>query len=140
MTVLLGICAVISTLGLVAMAIAIIRAMRRFEHASDQVTRTAEVVRASMGQIERLASEFEAVLPPLKRAAADLENLGDRAMKLSNAVLDELEKPLHTTMALLSGVRAGTRSLMGAFLRRAGRSPSNGGQPNERASAGPWSR
>jgi uncharacterized protein YoxC len=136
MSVLLEICAVVSTLCLVATAVAVIRVTRRFELATDEVARTAEVIRTSVKHIEQFAGELEALMPSLRRIAAGLESLGDRAVKLSNAVLDEVEGPIQTTMAVLSGVRAGTRSLVKALSRRASRSSWNGGQSDERASAG----
>ncbi len=140
MSVLLVICAVVSTLCLVATAVAVIRVTRRFELASHEVARTAEVVRASVKHIEQFAGELEALMPSLRRTAAGLESLGGRAVGLSNAVLDEVEGPIQTTMAVLRGVRAGTRSLVGALSRRASRSSSNGGQSDERPYAGSGTR
>ena len=138
MSVLLGICAVVSTLCLAVVAYAILRVLRKFEIASDELTRTAEVVRSTASEANhlarrfgRIADELEPVIVPLKRATARLEDLGDRAVQLSNVVLDEVERPLRTTMAVLSGVRAGAHSLIGALTRRANQSQSNGGQSHE---------
>lgn len=134
MSVLLATCAVVVTLAIAAIAIATIRAMRRFEETADEFQRTAEAIRASVveaeavtRQIQELAGALEGVVPPLKQAAHRFADLSDRAVSMSNVVLNQVEGPIRNTAALITGVRSGTRSLLSALTRRTSSSNSNGG-------------
>jgi hypothetical protein len=136
MSPVLEVCAIIVTVAIAVIAIMTIRAMHRFESAAIEFKRTARMVRASVAeaetvtrQVQELAGSIETVVSPLKRAAHRVEELSDRAVGLSNVVLNEVEGPIRNTLALITGVRTGTRSLMGALTRRAGRE-SNGGYSN----------
>jgi len=137
MPVLLQVCAVIVTLAIVAIALAVTRAMTRFVVASDEFTRTAETIRSSVAQAEamtrqlrELANELESIVPPIKKVATRFGDLGERAAGITSAVLSEVEAPVRNTLALITGVRTGTRSLLGAITRRMGQ-PTNGGYPHE---------
>ena len=134
MSVLLEICAVIVTIAFAIIAIAVLRAMKRFE---DAIKKTAAVVRASVEdaatatrQVQELADSLESVVPPLRRAAGRVEELSDRAVRLSNVVLNEVEGPIRNTVAMITGVRAATRSLVGSLTRKQDPSTANGGYPN----------
>ena len=137
MSVLLEICAVIVTIAFAIIAIAVLRAMKRFEDATDAFKKTAAVVRASVEdaatatrQVQELADSLESVVPPLRRAAGRVEELSDRAVRLSNVVLNEVEGPIRNTVAMITGVRAATRSLVGSLTRKQDPSTANGGYPN----------
>jgi len=67
----------------------------------------------------------------VRRAAARIDEVAERAMRASHAVLDEVEPPLRNTLAVLAGLRTGTRSLIGALSRRANHMQSNGGNNHE---------
>ena len=134
MPALLQVCAVVVTLTMVTIAIATIRAMRRFEVASHEFTRMAEAIRESMVQMEAVTRQLQdlavatrSVMPPIRNAASRLETIADRVSEVSHAMLDQVETPIRNTLAVLTGLRAGTRSLIGALGRRAGRHSSNGG-------------
>jgi hypothetical protein len=77
-----------------------------------------------MGEVDRvtrqlhdLTAGLEGVVEPLRRSALRVERLAGRATDLSGAVLDEVRRPLETTMSFFRGVEAGTRSLVGALTR-----------------------
>jgi len=138
MPVLLQVCAVIITIAIATIAIVTVRAMNRFGAATDQFARTAEAVRASITEIQTvtrqfqgLADTFEDLLPPLKRTASQVGVVGDRAARLSNVVLNEVEGPIRTTVAVLAGVRTGTRALFHALRDRWSRPETNGGYSHE---------
>jgi len=135
MPVLLQVCAVIVTLAIAGIAIATITAMRRFEQTAEEFRKTARVVRATVAeaegvtrQVEELIGSFESVVPPLRRAAERLEDVSHRATNLSSALLNEVEGPIRNTLALVTGVRSGTRSLVQALSRRMHSTQLNGGQ------------
>ena len=138
MPVLLQVCAVIVTVAIVAIAIATVRAMNRVAKSSEDFNRTAEIVRASLGEFQAVTRQFQGMadslqglVPPLKRAAHQLEALGDRAVGLTSAMLNEVEKPIRTTLAVVAGMRTGTRTLVTALRDRWSRSHQNGGHDHE---------
>jgi hypothetical protein len=127
MTVLLAVCAVVVTVAIAITAVVTMRAIRRFE-------KTAEILRGAIAhseavihEVHELTDSLGSVVTPLRRAAGGVEQLSDRAVRISSAVLDEIERPVRTTLALINGVRTGTRSLVGALTRRAQHTQSNGG-------------
>jgi len=124
MNVLLAVCLIVGALAMVVMAIMVIRAVRHFESLSADLKRTAEAARVSMsevdrvtGQLQEMTASLKDVVSPLKRSALRVEKLADRATDLSAAVLDEVARPLETTMSFIRGVRAGTRSLVSSLRR-----------------------
>jgi uncharacterized protein YoxC len=134
MTVLLAVCAVVVTVAIAALAIATVRAMNRLENTAAEIEKTAEMLRGTIAQSEavirevhELADSFGSVVPPLRRAADGIEQLSNRAVRISSTVLNEIEAPVRTTMALINGFRTGTRSLVSALTRRAQHTHSNGG-------------
>jgi uncharacterized protein YoxC len=139
MTVLLGLCAVVVTLAIAAIAIATIRAVRHLSEAANEFKSTSEAVRISIRdadvmirQLQELSAQLETLVSPLKRAVNRVEQVGDRAVRLSNVVLNEVEGPIRNTLALITGVRTGARSLMSALSRRSGSGAhSNGGYIHE---------
>jgi len=134
MSPMVQVCIVVVTVSMVAIAIATIRAMMRFEAATHEFTRTAETVRDSVEhaeavtrQVEVLVASMQSAMAPVQRAAARIDEVAERAMRASHAVMDEMERPLRNTLAVLAGLRTGTRSLIGALSRRANHMQSNGG-------------
>lgn len=134
MTVILVVCAVVVTIAIVLIAVATVRAINRFENTAEEIQKTAEMLRGTIAQTEAVIHEVHEltdslgeVVPPLRRAADGIENVTNRAVRISSTVLNEVEAPVRTTMALIHGVRNGTRSLFGALTRRMQHSHSNGG-------------
>jgi len=149
MSPLLQICAVVVTLAITAIAVGVLRAMKSFVEATEEFRKTADVARASIAeidvvtrQIRELAVSVESAVTPLQHTARRIEHLGHqfeslglRALRVSNAVLSQAESPLTQTVALMTGVRAGTQSLFGRlagrFAGRMGHATSNGGYRHE---------
>jgi len=138
MDVLLAVCMIIGTLAIASIALMVMRAVSHFETVADEFKKTAEAARTSMAEAERVTRQLldltislEEVVPPLQRSAMRVEELTERATELSNAVLDEVRQPLETTMSLIRGFRAGTRSLVGALSRPRTRRETNGGMRHE---------
>lgn len=134
MTVILTVCAVVVTVAIAALAIATVRAMNRFENTAEEIQKTAEMLRGTIAQSEavirevhELADSFGSVVPPLRRAADGIEQLSNRAVGISHTVLNEVETPVRTTLALINGFRTGTQSLVSALRRRVQHTHSNGG-------------
>lgn len=149
MSPLLTLCAVVVTIAIAAIAVAVLRAMRSLEQSLDEFRKTADVARASIAeidvvtrQIRELALSMEGVIAPLQKSshriagiAESVAFLGERAVRLSDAVLTQIESPIHQTVALMTGVRAGTQTLWsrlaGRFAGRVGHATSNGGYRHE---------
>ena len=77
MSPMVQVCIVVVTVSMVAIAIATIRAMMRFEAATHEFTRTAETVRDSVEhaeavtrQVEVLVASMQSAMAPVQRAAA----------------------------------------------------------------------
>jgi len=137
MTVLLAVCAVVVTVAIAFIAVATVRTMHRFEDTAGEIHKTAEMLRGTIAhseaiihEVHELTDSLGSVVAPLRRAAGGVEQLSDRAVGMSSAMLDEIERPVRTTLALINGVRTGTRSLVGALTRRAQQTQSNGGHRN----------
>jgi hypothetical protein len=88
---------------------------------------SVEHAEAVTRQVEDLVASMQSAMAPVRRAAARIDEVAERAMRASHAVLDEVEPPLRNTLAVLAGLRTGTRSLIGSLSRRANHMQSNGG-------------
>jgi hypothetical protein len=136
MPVLIQVCAVAVTLAIVGIAIATIRAMRRFEVTAHEFSRTAEKVRETVAQAEQVTKQLQDIavsvqstLSPVRSAASRLAAVADRVTDVSNVIVDQVEIPVRNTLAVLTGLRTGTRSFLGSLVRRVGARHSNGGYP-----------
>ena len=137
---LVQICVVVATLAVVAIAVAMLRAMRRVETASDHLSKlTGEfqqwIVQANefTREARETVASFRGAVGPIRRVVERFETLGERAADLSAAVLDEAESPLRTAVAMARGVRSGTAYLLERLSHRFthGRSATNGGSESE---------
>jgi uncharacterized protein YoxC len=137
---LIQICIVVATLAVVAIAVAMVRALRRVERASDRVSRLTHEIRQWTGQANELTREARetlascrGVIAPIRRVAERFEALGVQTADLSAAVLEEVESPLRTAVAVARGVRSGTAHLLQRLSHRFmnGRAATNGGSGNE---------
>jgi len=123
MDALVAICLIVGTLAITTIAWMMIRAVKHFDTAAGEFRRTAEAARTSLAdaqqasrQLVDLAAGLREVAPPLKRSAMAVEALTGRVMEMSYSVLNEVHRPLDTTISLIHGLRAGTRSLVGALM------------------------
>ena len=78
-------------------------------------------------EVQELAVALKSIAPPVRHAADQFGAVAERVAAVSNAMLDEVESPIRTTLAVLTGVKTGTRSLFGALARRAYGQHTNGG-------------
>ena len=125
MPMLVQVCVVIVTAALAAIAIMTIRAMRRFEKAADKISETADMVQRSVAEIGNVTREAHEIVislgeigPRLKGVAARFEAIGERTATLSSAVLEEVEAPVRTAVALSRAVRSGTTELLHRLTSR----------------------
>jgi len=125
MPVLLQICAVIVTTALVAIAVVTVRTMLRFEKAAEEFTETTVLIRDSIDQFQSVTREtheliesLSDIVPSVRRTASRLEMIGERTARLSSAVLEEVETPIRTAVAVARGVRAGTSRLVERLTQR----------------------
>jgi len=139
MSAFLVICFVIVTISVVAIAVATIRMMQHFRKTSDAVNNLTlegrEVIVELRGVVQEageIVSTFRDVAPRVRGMVSRLEELGERALGLSEALMHEVETPIRTAVAVVRGVRFGTRQLIGRLTERfAGRGSTNGGSSHE---------
>ena len=136
MPVFLQICAGVVTTAIVAIAIATVRAMLRFERAVDTLTATADVVRRSVSEAREVTHEARELVASLADAAERVKDtalrfsdIGDRVSTLSRSVVDEVERPVREAVALARGVRTTASTLIERLSHRVTRrvSAANGG-------------
>ena len=137
MPMLVQVCIVILTIGLLVIALLTVRMMTRFfDKAAGDLSQLNLVVRESVTQFELATRETRALVaalrecvPPVQRVVDRFEAVGQRTADLSSALLEEIELPVFTAAAVARGVEAGAghllRRLMGRFSHRP--SPNHGG-------------
>ena len=125
MSLLIGICVVVASLAVVAIAVATVRAMYRVEMATDQISKLAGEIRLWVGQAGELTREARetvasarGVIAPIRRVVERFGALGEQTAELSAAVLAEVEPPLRTAVAVARGVRSGTADLLDRLSHR----------------------
>lgn len=140
MPALLQICLLVVTLAFVAVAIATIRAMSSFEKAAKEISETSESARETIGQVQRTAQEirtlggtFESFLPRFRSMWRRFEDVGVRTADLSRTVIEEVEAPARTAVAMASGFRTVTARFFRTMASRPPRhrTPTNGGVGHE---------
>jgi len=139
MSALLQICFVIVTIAVVAIAVAILRLMQHFEKTSDEVSVLAREGREVLQQMRSVTQEageivgtFRDVAPRIRGVVSRIESVGDRVATLSDAVVNEVEVPIRTAVAVARGVRYGALALVERLAHRfTGRTSTNGGSNYE---------
>jgi uncharacterized protein YoxC len=135
MPMIVQICVVIVTMTIVALAVATILAMVRLGKAAARLTAAAQV---SVTQVELVVLETRELLASARLIAAPAQNvvrrfqrIGERAADLSTAVLDEIEQPVVTAVAVARGVKSGAATLLQLMTRRfVSKSSSHNGDEN----------
>ncbi len=140
MPVVIQTCIIVATVAVVAIAFVIVRSMLRFDRAATEFSRTLRVIRVKVedtaDDVRGMVSTVETVVPHVKHIVARFEtvseqigSVGERTVRLSHTVLDEIEAPIRTVAALVHGIRSGSSQLMGAIRNRAShhQASSNGG-------------
>ena len=122
MPALVQICIVVVTLAFVALVATTVRALILLGKSAAELTSAAQL---SMTQVERIVLETQELLasvreflPPAQRVIHRFEHLGERAASLSSAVLDEIETPLFSAVAVARGVKIGTARLFELLASR----------------------
>jgi hypothetical protein len=122
MTPLVQTCVVLVTLTFAGLVAATMVALIRLGRAAARLTSSAQVSMAQVEQTAREAQELVASLreltPPARHVVMRFRELGERAADLSAAVLDEIEEPVLSAVALARGVRTGTVHLLDLMTRR----------------------
>jgi hypothetical protein len=135
MSALLQICFVIVTMAVVAIAVATIKVMQDFRKASDEFSGLAVEGRQLIDQLKNVAHDageivgaFREVAPRMRRVVERFESLGERTVRLSDALIHEVEVPVRVAVAMARGVRFGVLQLIVSLTQRfTGRSSTNGG-------------
>ncbi len=140
MPVLIQACIVVATIAVVAIAIAVVRTMLRLDRAATELGRTLRVIRVKVedtaDDVRGMVSTVETVMPHITRIVTRFENVGEqigsvgeRTVRLSHTVLDEIEAPIRTAAALVNGIRSGSSRLMRSLQNRIAhrQATSNGG-------------
>lgn len=107
------------TVGFLAMAVAVVRALGRFAKAAESITEPTGAVAQLVENASRTSTEarelvtkLDAVAESVAGVAARFRNLGDRALTVSSSILDEVEPPVREAVSLVRGIRAGAGLLM----------------------------
>jgi len=139
MSTLLQVCFVIVTMAVAAIAVAVIMVMQQFRKASYEFARLSEEGRELIDRLDLVARDageivgtFREVAPRVRRVVEHIEAIGERTVNLSDAVIQEVEAPLRTAIAVARGVRFGTRQLVEYWMERfTHRAAGNGGELDE---------
>jgi uncharacterized protein YoxC len=141
MPLMLQVWIVIVTLGLLAIAMLALRAMTRMlGKAAQEVSQLSLTVRESAEQIDlvarearELAAEVRECVVPVRRVVDRFEVIGQRAADVSSAILEEVEEPVYTAIAMARGARSGATRLLQRVMHRftTSRSSNNGDQDHE---------
>ena len=141
MPALVQICIVIVTIGILTMALLTVRFMARFfNSAAQDLSKLTLAARESVDEISLVSRETRALIaslrecvPPVRRVVDRLEAVGQRTADVSSALLSEIERPVFTAAAVMSGVRSGADHLLKHLVRRftPHHTPINGDQGHE---------
>ena len=140
MPVLLQICIVVLTVGMLVMMVASLRIMSLFGMVARDIHRSSLAVRESAARLDLIADEartlmtsLDSCVKPVLRIANRFEGVGERVAELTTTLLEEMEAPVFTVAALARGVRAGTQRLLGNLVHRIRHrySPNHGGLDHE---------
>jgi len=125
MPVLLQVCLVIVTTAVTVIAIVTVRAMTRFEKVATEFQHTAQAARASLAEVQvvthelrELVSSVSEVVPRFRTIVNRFEDLGERTAQMSSDLLEEVEAPVRTAVAIVRGVRRGTSTLFDRLMQK----------------------
>jgi len=130
MNTLFQVCLVIVTLALVAMAFAAWRAVKDFERLSKKVSLGVDEARRTTSEARSVIAALQDIARGLKRGTEHFEEITHRAANISSMVLDEIEPPTRSAVALARGVKAGAAVLLGRRAPRLSTHHFNGGNRN----------
>lgn len=140
MPLLLQVCIVIVTIGVLVLALLTVRMMARFfAKATEDISQLTLAVRESVDQIDlvtrearELVASIRGCVQPVQRVADRFEAVGQRAADLSSRVLEEFAPPILTAVAVARGMKFGANHLLKRLMNRfTHRSSSINGDHNE---------
>lgn len=125
MPVILQVCLVIVTTAVAAIAIVAVRAMNRFEKVAAEFQQTAQAARMSIADVQVMTQELRElvstvgeVVPRFRAIVNRFEDLGERTAQMSSDLLDQVESPVRTAVAVARGVRFGASTLFDRLMQR----------------------
>jgi DNA-binding protein Fis len=130
MNTLFQVCVVIMTLALVATAYAAWRVVKRFEKLAQEISLGVDEARRTTSEAQHVIATLQDVAQGLKRGTSHLEAISHRAANISSMVLDEIEPPTRTAVAVARGLKAGAAVLLGRRARQLSNQFFNGGNRN----------
>jgi hypothetical protein len=111
-------CVVVLTLAVVGLVVVSWRVMMRLEKLSKELSTGVEAFRTSMedarytfSKVRTVLHSVEEVTDNVRAVSTRFESVGNHAMDLASAVVDEIGRPVRRALALVQGVRAGTSAL-----------------------------
>jgi uncharacterized protein YoxC len=136
---IIQICIGVATLALVVTAVAVVSALAQIKQTAAQVEHTLEKVDRAIPTFIATAEDARLAIETIQRLGTHLDRLGSnvgevggRAAKLSNLVLNQVLAPVTKVAAIFTGVKAGTTYLVNG-LRKHPRTmtPYQGGNHHE---------
>jgi uncharacterized protein YoxC len=133
---LLLICAVIVTIAVAVTAFSVVRLTKRLTLVSEEMQLWLVQVRQVTGETREVVSSTREVVSslrdavqPVQRVAGHFAELGERTARMSASLLEEVEAPVRTVVAITRGLRAGTSQFLGRLNSRFrhGRPATDGG-------------
>jgi uncharacterized protein YoxC len=121
---------VVATIALLAIAVAIVRALGRFAKAADYLSEPTGAVAKFVENASRTSTETRELVARLDTVAEKFSDLSDRVFKLSSAALDEVEPPVRQAVAVARGIRAGAELLMDRWGSHEASHTETGGNEN----------
>jgi len=119
MTLIVQACIVVVTIALVVMAMMTVRMMRRVEELSRSVEAALvplheflETSRKTSQRIQEVLVACDGIVATVRTGTNRLAGVVDRAGDVADTFLTQVERPLHTAVALMQGVRAGANVLV----------------------------
>ena len=126
MPLLLQVCIVIVTIGVLVLALLTVRMVARFfTKATEDISQLALAARESVDQIDlvtreahELVASLRSCVQPVQRVTARFEAVGQRAADLSSSILEEFSPPVFTAVAVARGMKFGANHLLKRLMNR----------------------
>jgi hypothetical protein len=129
MPVIVQVCAVVVTIAVVIEAAALVRMAGRISKLTEDARLWIEQMQQVTAEARQVVASSREMLKPVQRVLDRFERLGTRTAAVSAAILEEVEAPVRTAVALVRGVKRGTALFVEYLGNRfkPGRAATNGG-------------
>ena len=108
------ICAVVVTIALVVVTVVAIRAMRRFENVANEFSKTSEMARQTLTEIQGISREAQEITatfgrlgPRFREILTGFGDLGHRATSMSTTLVQEVGAPVLAAVTVVRALRSG---------------------------------